>query len=408
MSEAEQNRLIDEFVAERNKLIGRVKIPQLGEYPPDLENFYGSLMNEWVTTDLIRHYADALGDRNPLWRSEDYAKKTRWGGIIAPPTFADSIIQPYCFFFWPEKFKEMSSLFKYRPFPYAAMMGNKRELFQVIRHGDRIRVIQTYLGIEEIESKRPKPCREFIETHKRTLINQREETVAVMYWHAPMIMNLPPSEEEKPLSGLGRKKRRLTDEERDAITRGYEEEKRRGADTLFWEDVAVGDELKPLVVGPLSRWDNAAWLTAISGHAVAFAIEWERIKINFDYAYFNPETNAWECGGGPAHLTDNFELKDIYEGGAGIGFYSQLEGLIGRMICDWMGDDGFLKMLDTTCDVYPILGEVFHCKGKVTKKYTERGEHLVDLQVWCENQDGLVLDSGSATVRLLSRKELKV
>jgi len=52
-------------------------------------------MNEWVTTDVIRHFADAMGDRNPLWRREDYAKNTRWGGIIAPPTISDTIIQPY-------------------------------------------------------------------------------------------------------------------------------------------------------------------------------------------------------------------------------------------------------------------------------------------------------------------------
>ena len=28
-----------------------------------------------------------MGDMNPLWRDEEYAKKTRWGGIIAPPAF---------------------------------------------------------------------------------------------------------------------------------------------------------------------------------------------------------------------------------------------------------------------------------------------------------------------------------
>jgi len=33
----------------------------------------------------IRRHAEAIGDPNPLWRDETFARKTRYGGIIAPP-----------------------------------------------------------------------------------------------------------------------------------------------------------------------------------------------------------------------------------------------------------------------------------------------------------------------------------
>jgi hypothetical protein len=52
----ESDRVFEEWVARNNERIGEILIPELGEYPPTLENFYGSLMNEWVTTDLIRQY----------------------------------------------------------------------------------------------------------------------------------------------------------------------------------------------------------------------------------------------------------------------------------------------------------------------------------------------------------------
>jgi acyl dehydratase len=39
-----------------------------------------------ATRDAIRHWAEALGDDNPLWRDAEYARTTRWGTIIAPPT----------------------------------------------------------------------------------------------------------------------------------------------------------------------------------------------------------------------------------------------------------------------------------------------------------------------------------
>ena len=75
------------------------------------------------------------------------------------------------------------------------------------------------------------------------------------------------------------------------------------------------------------------------------------------------------------------------------------------MICNWMGDDGFLKRLDDRVPIYPIIGDVFHCKGRVTNKSVENGEHLVDLEVSCENQDGIILMPGTATVRLPSRTD---
>src|SRR5699024_3946968 len=39
----------------------------------------------------IRKFADSIGDSNPLYRDEEYAAKTTYGGIIAPPTFPIAI-----------------------------------------------------------------------------------------------------------------------------------------------------------------------------------------------------------------------------------------------------------------------------------------------------------------------------
>jgi hypothetical protein len=40
-----------------------------------------------VTWDGSRHFAFGYGDDNPLFCNPDYAKGTRWGTLIAPPTF---------------------------------------------------------------------------------------------------------------------------------------------------------------------------------------------------------------------------------------------------------------------------------------------------------------------------------
>ncbi|MHB1626787.1 MAG: MaoC family dehydratase N-terminal domain-containing protein [Bacilli bacterium] len=40
-----------------------------------------------VERGAVRKFADAIGDPNPLYRDEEYARGTRFGRLIAPPTF---------------------------------------------------------------------------------------------------------------------------------------------------------------------------------------------------------------------------------------------------------------------------------------------------------------------------------
>ncbi len=44
-----------------------------------------------VEKEPIRRFADAVGDLNPLYWDEDYARGSRFGSIIAPPGFISSL-----------------------------------------------------------------------------------------------------------------------------------------------------------------------------------------------------------------------------------------------------------------------------------------------------------------------------
>jgi len=39
-----------------------------------------------VCRPMIRHWCEAMQDGNPLYTDEEYARKSKYGGIIAPPT----------------------------------------------------------------------------------------------------------------------------------------------------------------------------------------------------------------------------------------------------------------------------------------------------------------------------------
>ena len=68
------SKITDEQVAELRSRIGK-PITRV------TEPFYRE-----VNVDAARNYAHAIGDNNPLWLDREYAARTRWGGLLAPPT----------------------------------------------------------------------------------------------------------------------------------------------------------------------------------------------------------------------------------------------------------------------------------------------------------------------------------
>ncbi|WP_212772896.1 MaoC family dehydratase N-terminal domain-containing protein [Polycladomyces abyssicola] len=44
-------------------------------------------VTNWVERGAVKRFAEAIQDLNPLYFDEEVAKKSRWGRLIAPPTF---------------------------------------------------------------------------------------------------------------------------------------------------------------------------------------------------------------------------------------------------------------------------------------------------------------------------------
>ena len=83
----------------------------------------------------------------------------------------------------------------------------------------------------------------------------------------------------------------------------------------------------------------------------------------------------------------------------------QNEMVLSHIITNWMGDDAFVKMVDFRNRRINIVGDMSWLKGRVAKKYIADGEHLVDLEVWSEYQDGIIHTSATATVKLISKSD---
>lgn len=77
---------------------------------------------------------------------------------------------------------------------------------------------------------------------------------------------------------------------------------------------------------------------------------------------------------------------------------------LATMINKWTGEPGRLKRLSYAVKVMGFPGDTLTGRGTVVRKYQEDGENLVECDIWVENQDGVKVASGSATISLPSRK----
>ena len=76
---------------------------------------------------------------------------------------------------------------------------------------------------------------------------------------------------------------------------------------------------------------------------------------------------------------------------------------LGQLMVDWIGEDGILKKLGCNWRAPTLPGQDLSCKGKVTKKYVQDGEHYVECELWGENPKGERNVVGTSVAVLPSR-----
>ncbi|MEK7682218.1 MAG: acyl dehydratase, partial [Chloroflexota bacterium] len=175
----------------------------------------------------------------------------------------------------------------------------------------------------------------------------------------------------------------------------------RGAKPRYWEDVKVGDELVPVVKGPLTTQDVIAWVMGVgSPHIRAF-------RFFLDYRRRTPAISVTNpLNGVPEPIErvhwDNWMAAEIGMPAA-YDYGSQRGAWAVHLITNWMGDDAWLKKIEVMYRGMNFLGDTTWIKGKVVKKWTEGPEYLADVEITGINQRKAVTMPGHAIVALPSR-----
>lgn len=142
---------------------------------------------------------------------------------------------------------------------------------------------------------------------------------------------------------------------------------------VYFEDVEVGDAMPTLSKGPIEQIQ----LTRYAGASGDFN------PIHQDAAF----ARAAGMGGVFAH-----------------GMLTM--GFVAQAVTDWLGV-GTVQKIGVRFTGLVRLGDVVTCRGRVVDKRPAKeggpGPHLVDLELWAENQKGEKVVTGRATAALLSR-----
>lgn len=206
-----------------------------------------------ATRDNIRHYAHGIGDDNPLWCDPDYAKTTKYGDVIALPSFlfaTNRIISGYVgglpgvHAMWSgANWNWHKTITRNMEFRTEAVLKD------LIEHDTRFagRAVQQIYHVDFYDAATGDLVADADSWCFRTDRDQAREN-GTKYTEA----------KEK-----GR--RVWTDEELQEFYKYYEQETIRGAETRYWDDVAEGDALPTMVKGPMTATGFIAYAQGWGG-----------------------------------------------------------------------------------------------------------------------------------------------
>lgn len=142
------------------------------------------------------------------------------------------------------------------------------------------------------------------------------------------------------------------------------------AKQIYWEDVKVGDEL------PSNSYD------------------------------LNPKRIVLQVSGSQDFYDVHHNVEFVRGGGVADVYVNTrfMQSCLTRVVADWMGDDGWLKKFRMEMRRMNFAGDVMTCKAKVAEKKVEAGEHLVELDLWAENDREGMTTPCKATVVLPAKR----
>jgi len=333
----------------------------------------------------IQNFTDWADPWNPLFNDEEYAKTTKYGGIIATPMYQDAITTKIYFPHLPAE----------GGFMYHNFVGEDWWNLHEVHYDDTFTVTHSPTPWEDITVDGEDTFSEFLfHFNVADAFNQNGQVIASV--DSMMDVSILKERLNAVADSLPYEDHYYTDEEWDYINRIIDGEVIRGATPRYWEDVQPMEEIPPCTIGPTTRWDMVAFCAArqellfhpmrVWRHSTNMMLMKDEFNVShMDVEWHNSDKQAAIMG----------DPRSFNYGASG-------RTQMARLVTNWMGDDGELRAFKWRHLKRTYTGECLIVQGRVVgKRITDDGEYVVDLDVWMDNPvRGNVSESALATVVL--------
>jgi acyl dehydratase len=356
----------------------------------------GSRPHVSVTTeDSIRHFANAIGQDDPIHCDADYGAASAWGSVIAPPLYYSAMGGAKEVTWTPEQAEAMSG-----GDPLAGigqyMIGEKWTFHRPVRPGDR--VLQT-TALHRVEERPPAEDgrRALWVTHRVLQLGATDDAP-----FAEMERTFHHADRDK--SGAGGRSDATTfepahydDAAMAEIDAGYAAEVTRGAEPRTAKDVEVGESIGRIVRGPLTTGDVISYHVGIGwgGFGIGSTrLAWKKRqrmpKLFVPNSQGVPDT-VQRC-----HWEDEWARSLgqplSYDYGAMRSNWAT------SLIRNWMGDTGWLWRFESRIRRFNHRGDATWFSGEVTDVDADTGR--VEVAIEGINQRGTQTCTATATILL--------
>ncbi len=339
-----------------------------------------------VTRDAIYHLALAIGDLSPLYLDEEYAKKTPWGTLIAPP------IMIQCF----DTLRAVGSsgLPEGLPGVHSIWTGSRYEWDRPLKLGDRIRADCYLKEVVERESQFG-GGRSVYQTYEAVYYDQDDARVGLRNdtW---IRIERAATREKKKYGDVALAQ--WTKADIDRFQEHYRNERRTVE--RYWDDVKVGDELGTILRGPLTPTAEIAFESYFGIYLVG-----NKVAANlYDRhpALMIPNEQGVPEPPQRVHWDNAFTQRLLGLPGA----YDLGPERCAWLCCavtDWIGDAGRLTSIDARYRRFNYMGDVTWVRGRVEEKLEREDRTLIRCAIECVNHRDEVTATAVAEAELPRR-----
>lgn len=344
--------------------------------------------NSLVTKDTIWHFAMGVGDDNPLFNDAEYARGTRWGGLIAPPTYLYSCTSGGP----PPGETESLDTDDLLPGVLGLWASDHWTFYGPTRDGMELTATAELHSMEDLpdtgRGRRARQVDRHSFYHDGQLLAVCDKTI--MRFEKSDSNNHPRmAEYVDPFYSA---------EDRAEISAQYESEyaQRRGSRAVTAADLIAGTPMGRLVKGPLTQSNIVGWLLGWG----SFMCQTNRMQHSYTQAH--PGAQLMDESSGIQDVIEaphfNSEMARATGMPAAYDFGGQRVSWLTHLVTDWCGDDGFVS--EITVDILRpnYLGDTTWIDGVVAASTRTDDGWRVECQLTATNQRGQVTTRGTAVV----------